>query len=225
MDKKQKRNAVIAIIGAVLLLVGVLVYSRTQKGDKVQIETPLESEVVKESSKTKTDGKSEIKPGVTENPETKELFNTAMRSGQNAYLAKKYPEALASYTKALTYKKSDVVYAGMYTVYSARGEWTKAITALDNAISLRSGFVEYYKWKIGIMDEHTNASYVELVKVYNAGLEKSESSQAVNLVTYFAGVAERNQMIDDAKGLWEKAIIMNPEAKTVYQAEIDRLSR
>ena len=221
MDKKQKRNAVIAVVVAVLLLIGVSAYTRTQKDKDIQIEIPTESEVVEESPKTDI----ETKPVITEDSQTKELFNNAMRSAQSAYLAKKYPEALASYTKALTYRKSDVVYAGMYTVYVAQGEWVKAITALDNAIALRSGFAEYFKWKIGIMDEHTNASYVELMNVYNTGLESAESNQKINLVTYFAGIAESNNMKDEAIGLWEKAKVMNPEAKDVYQAEIDRLSR
>ena len=221
MDKKQKRNAIVAIIVAVLLLVGVSAYTRTQKNKDSKIETPLESEITEESPKQNTNGK----PVVVEKSENHTLFNSAMKSAQNAYLAKNYSEALSSYAKALTYEKSDVVYAGMYTVYSAQSQWSKAVEALDNAISLRSGFADYYKWKIGIMDEKMNASYLELVKVYNIGLEQSESNKKINLVTYFAGVAERNGMKDEAIGLWEKAIAMNPEGKTVYQAEIDRLSR
>ncbi|MBP9819220.1 hypothetical protein KBC79_00625 [Candidatus Woesebacteria bacterium] len=155
--------------------------------------------------------------------QTNNKFDAAMRNARKAFNANRYSEAITQYKKAIKYSENDTAYAGLYTVYSAQNRWFDAEQMLDKAIQINPQFTDYYKWKIGIMDEKTNASFDELVAVYEKALLQVSPDSKINLVTYFAGVAERNGQYSYAMMYWKYAISLFPGNADVYQAEIDRL--
>lgn len=156
-------------------------------------------------------------------PNFKQQFDAAMANASKAFVQGNYSTALKYYNEALSYKKSDLVYAGMFNVYSAQKDWLKAEETINKALALDATYTEYWKWKLILLDEKTDATFAELKKIYAEGLTKGNPKNKINLVTYFAGIAESNNEKTEAVALWEEAIRLNPVKESIYQAEIDRL--
>jgi hypothetical protein len=53
----------------------------------------------------------------------------------------------------------------------------------------------------------------------------SDDSRSHSLITNFARIAENNGDKSEAVVIWNKAIEVYPQNKTIYQAEIDRLNK
>lgn len=220
METKKKK----IIIGiAIVILIALCTYilwpsapaaspedgipSQSETGQNTPAETPAGAE-----------GSASNVGSSTEAP-----FNAAMNAARKAFGQKDYASSLKYYQEALSYRNSDTVFAGMYTVFTAQQDWKRAAAAVDGAIAANPLFVDYWKWKIGLMDERTAASYADLKKVYEEGLGKVDAKYKVNLVTYFAGVSESNLEKAEAVKLWQYAETVYPQNNAVYQAEIARI--
>ncbi len=150
-------------------------------------------------------------------------FNLAMSDARKAFALKDYAGAIKNYTSALRYKNADTAHVGLYTVYTAQSKWREALTELNKAIDISPDNTDYWKWKISLLDETTDTGYGSLKDTYTAGLKVVNSKTKINLVTYFAGVAERNNQKEDAIVAWQDAIALYPQSTAIYQAEIVRL--
>ena len=224
MTKEKIRNGVIVggLIFATLIAIGILYFKKTTKNEEqknIDLET---NSIVKEDENTVpvNEIKSEDVP-----VDTQEKFNTAMMHARDAFQKKEYGQAISFYKQALVYKKSDVVHAGLYTVYIAQSDWIKAQTALDAAIQLQPSYTDYWNWKIDLLDEKTNASYQDLKNIYVDALLKVDPKTKINLITHFARIAENNNEKNEAINLWRYAIDVYPSNTSIYQAEIDRLEQ
>ena len=240
MTEDQQRNLIIVIVTILLIGGGVYYYNRnrppqtppeeittspdesgtppSQGGEETgEPSPPLEGGVPSPSSSGTGAG------GGGQNIDLKAKFDATMANASKAFLAGNYTLALKYYNDALLIKKLDVVYSGMFNVYSAQQNWVKAEWAINTALSLNSTYTEYWKWKLTLLDERTNATFTELKVIYNEGLAKGDRRTKINLVTHFAVLAESNGEKGEAIALWEYAKELNPGKAEVYQAEIDRL--
>ena len=207
----------IVVLIIVLLVAGVF-YFKTKRGGDVVLEdnTPVLPD------NTVQGGRDSLAPApVAEDITAK--FNAAMDRARAAFLKKDYAKSIASYQEALTYRKTDTPYSGLFVVYGAQGEWAKALEALDAALKINSFFDGYWKSKIEVLSEQTSAGFADLLKVYNEGMLKVDPRYKVNLVTFFAGIAEKYGQKDKAVSLWQEAIKLYPQNTSSYQAEIERL--
>lgn len=155
-----------------------------------------------------------------------EKYNTAIENARTAFVNKDYKGSVKFYKEAIKYRKEDhTAYAGLYVTYGAEEKWDLAMSSLDKAIELYPTSSDYWKWKMQLMDEKTDATYEELLAVLEKAFLEVEPKTKVNLVTYFAGVAEKEQKIDEAIAYWEQAKTLNPERKDIFQQEINRLKK
>lgn len=209
-------------IGAIALATLVIYYVKndtiSNALNRDEVELAANTEV---DQNTESDGSVAVASAAAS--QTNNKFYTAMKNARKAFNASRYSEAVTQYKKAIKYSENDTAYAGLYTVYSAQNRWADAELMLDKAIELNPQFTDYRKWKIGIMDEKTNASFDELVAVYEIALLEVNPDSKINLVTYFAGVAERNGQYSYAVMYWKYAMILFPDNTAMYQAEIDRI--
>jgi tetratricopeptide (TPR) repeat protein len=153
-----------------------------------------------------------------------EQYNRAIKNGSMLFGKGEYEKAIIAYDEALKYGKKDTAYSGLFMTYSAQNNIEKARVALDNAISINPSYTDYWVWKLQLLDEKTDVSFVDLKKIYQDGLSKVDIRTKINLVTNFARMAENNYQKDEAISLWEYAEQLYPNNKDVYQTEIDRLS-
>lgn len=221
MNKEKIKYSIVGLAVLVLVGGGIYMYKRVQKSEPVISQKNTEIvDTVSDSSKN-----SESLSVPTVSSDTALKFNTAMSRAQDAFQKKDYARAISFYKEALGYKKSDVVHAGLYTVYSAQSDWIKARSALDIAIQLQPMYVDYWNWKIDLLDEKTSASYQDLKSVYTDALLKVDPKTKINLVTHFARTTENNNQKNEAINLWRYAIDIYPDNAHIYQSEIDRLQQ
>lgn len=229
---QKKINYLIGgVVGLLVVILGVYYYQNNKKVALAPNNT--ENTVQNNNNAVPENPIDESGTVLTPEPETtvpslssaeiEAKFNTAMTNARTAFRNKDYPQSIVYYQQALSYKKEDTVYSGIFTTYSAQGEWGKAITALDSAMKLNPQFTDYYIWKIGVLNEQTSANYQDLKKIYTEGLSKVDPKTKINLITYFATVAENVGQKNEAISLWTYAKNLFPENSSIYQAEIDRL--
>ncbi len=223
MNKEKIKKSVIigGIILVVLILVGSFYFKKTIKNEEEKnIEGEQNSLVKEDDAVIANESKSQETP-----VDAEAKFNGAMLRAQTSFQKKEYARAISFYKEALIYKKSDVVYAGLYTVYSAQLDLIKAQDAIAAAIKLQPSYTDYWNWKIDLLDEKTIMSYQNLKTIYSEALSKVDSRTKINLVTHFARIAENNNEKDEAIALWKYAIEIYPSNSTIYQSEIDRLEQ
>ena len=233
MDQKKINYLIGGVVGLLVVILGVYYYKNSKKTtlpsgnteNTVQNNNTLPENPIDESGTVLPleEPKDTVPSSTT--AEIKEKFNTAMTNARTAFRNKDYPQSIVYYNQALSYQKEDTVYSGLFTTYSAQGEWAKALNALDSAMNLNSRFTDYYIWKIGVLNEQTSASFQDLKKVYTEGLPKVDPATKINLVTSFATVAENNGQKAEAITVWEYAKKLYSENSSMYQAEIDRLQQ
>lgn len=218
MTKQHK----ILVVVVLVVLVAVFVYQNQIKGKTVvQDSDPIKEN--RESILNNTEGETALENTSTVNPSKKTLFSKALKEGMDAFNAQDYDKALAAYNQALSINDSDIPYYRIFTVYSAQNQWSNAVESLNKAIGLNPLYTEYWVTKLQVLDEKLGKSLEELKVVYNEGFGKAHSQTKVNMVTVFAGIAEKHGDYSYAISLWEKAIEVYPDSKSIYQAEIDRL--
>ena len=231
-----KKNQEIFIGILLVLVVGLFVFFFMRNEAKKDI-IPEDNQIVdkiigdeEETQKIDSEIKEEIEKvndnKVISQSANKDSYNFAMDNARNAFNKGEYDRAVFYYNEALPYssdKDRDTIYSGLFIVYSTQNNIDKAITALDTAISLNPLFTEYWKSKLSFLDEKTSVSFLDLKKIYEEGLEKTDPSTKINLVTYFATIAENNKENEKAIELWEYAIELYPQNTEIYQAEIDSL--
>jgi tetratricopeptide (TPR) repeat protein len=148
-------------------------------------------------------------------------FNEALQKARTAFIKQDYRTAISKYNLALTYKNSDIGYAGLFATYGAQNDWIKAQSAIDNAIKINPSYTDYWNSKLDMLDEKMGYSFTSLKEVYDEALSKVDSRTKINLVTHFARIAENNNEKEEAIKLWQYAIKLNPNNTDIYQAEID----
>ncbi len=227
----EQRNLLIGIAVLALIAGGVYFYNRSEPAAILEEVSEEMDEVIIEDTESTDEGEREqAGDGKIENTdeaaqaqaELLAKFNLALSNGHKEFSKGNYALALKYYEEALRYKKADVAYAGMLNVYSAQENWVKAEEAVNNALALNSRNNEYWKWKLTLLDERTDATFAELKAIYDDGLKKVDARTKINLVTHFANIAEANEEINEAISLWQYAKTLNPEKAAIYQAEIDR---
>ncbi len=152
-------------------------------------------------------------------------FNTALSNARKAQLNKNYALALAFYIEALEYKKSDIVYADLYTLQLLLNDSIKARQAIMTAIELKPDYTEYWKWLLSLEKERFNMPFADLKKIYDEGYAKSLSATKVNLVTHFARMADNMGIYKESIAYWELAVTLNPGNASAYEAEIESIKK
>jgi tetratricopeptide (TPR) repeat protein len=221
MNQKSKKVFYIIVGLLVIFLFGFVLKTKNTNNKEELVD----------NSNTTTEQKEENKdilavPSTGVNTlENLQQFNNAMNNATASSVKNDYNKAISYYDEALTYKKSDIAYAGLYTMYLNQKNWTKALDSIDQAISINPTVSDYWKWKILVMDEGLHYGFSSLRNVYELGYPKVKSEQKINLVTNFARLSENKGENQYSINLWQKAIELNPGSKTIYQSEIDRISK
>lgn len=227
----KQRNLIMAVL-AIVLIVGGIYYSKQRNlSNSLLVEYP-EGEVDKDFSSIPPQsgipqegntGQSATSTSASTELTLKQKFDLVMKNASKASLKGDYVLALKYYNDALLLKKSDVVYSGMFNVYSAQQNWVKAEETINNALEINPKYTEYWKWKLTLLDERTSATFTDLKKIYEEALIKSDRRTKINLITHFATIAEYSGEKGEAISLWEYAKEINSIKSAIYQAEIDRL--
>jgi|SRR3989344_1676184 len=224
---QEQRNLIISVV-AIALVVGGIFYFQGRslkeppQGPSLENPAPAPEPTAEELLQQKVN-KANAEELKMQEAVRKAKWNTAMDNARAAFGKGEYDKSIAFYNEALSYKKTDTVYSGLFVVYSAQNNIDQARVAIEAAIKLNPLFTEYWKSKLAMLDEKTNVSYQDLQTIYSEGLLKVDPKTKIDLVTYFAGIAERNGQISDAISLWEYAKNLYPQNVLIYQAEIDRL--
>lgn len=216
--EKQTRYIIISLIVLVLIVGGVFYFQKKYKSailEKSNTEIPTNNDNLDAQTQGSTQGMTASDPNGD--------FNKAMKNAQIAFGKGEYDKSITYYNEALSYIKTDKVYSGLFLVYSAQNNIDKARIVIDSAIKLNPSYVDYWKWKLSLLDEKTEVSFLDLKGIYEEGLLKVDAKTKINLITHFAGIAERNSQKTEAVAIWEYAKQVNPTKKAVYQTEIDRL--
>lgn len=224
MDKKTRK--IIFIVAALVVLALLFVfYKNSKKADPITSQNELvqtDGELSKIDENTQTLS-NENQPVKTDNSKD---FNVSMDLARSAMLKSDYALAISYYNKAISYNKNDSApHVGLYTIYLNQKNWQKALDSINQAIKISPIFGDYWNWKILVMDQGLNKSYVELRVVYDQGYPQVRTQEKVNLATKFAMISEKHGQKDEAIKLWQKAMELSPEKKSIYQAEIDRLNK
>jgi len=233
MTQEQIRNIIMGVAAVALVVGGIFYYQRRQTPTTNTITTPTPPPQVGEEPSPPSEGGVLAPSGGGGNAEElkaqeavkKAKWNTAMDNARTAFGKGEYDKSIAFYNEALSYNKTDTVYSGLFVVYSAQNNIDQARIAIETAIKLNPLFTEYWKSKLAMLDEKTNVSYQDLKNIYTEGLLKVNPKTKIDLVTYFAGMAERNGEKSDAISLWEYAKNLYPANTSIYQAEVDRLNK
>ncbi len=221
---QQKINYLIAgVVVLLVIILGIYYYQTKILSENSPLEESPKGEV---DNSVSTPSSQLATPQEGNNTaEIKANFNTAMDNARTAFRNKDYPQAIIYYKQALTYQKVDTPYSGLFYVYGAQGEWAKALEALDSALKINPLFVDYWKSKIEVLSEQTSASFQDLKHIYNEGLKKVDPARKIDLVTFFATIAENIGQKSEAINLWKYAQQVYPENSSIYQAEIERLQK
>lgn len=224
MTKEQIRNLAMGIIALAIIVGGIFYYQKHKSPITPDINTIEETTENTDQEKVSNPNTTEDSSQESENiEENKTKFNTAMKNAVTAFNKGDYDSAIKYYKEALSYQDVDTAYSGLFNVYGAQGDWVSAQKALDSAIKLNPQFVDYLESKLTVADEKTEATFQDLKKIYEDGLAKVDPKTKINLVTFFARMAENNNENTEAASLWGYAIEMYPTNKTIYQQEIDRI--
>lgn len=202
MEKKFTKNQIFILVTVVLVVLSFLLYKY--------------GFILKDDVDNKQNQDTVVATG-------NEEFNEAMKQAQTAFGQGDYDKSIEYYNEALSYMSSDKVYSGLYITYTAKKDWVKAQESLDKAIELNPLNADYFKWKLSLLDDQTDASYSELKSIYDEAMTVIDPRARINLTTHFANIAESNGKKSDALSLWEKAKELFPTQSEKYQAEIDRL--
>ncbi|OGI84398.1 hypothetical protein A3A92_02255 [Candidatus Nomurabacteria bacterium RIFCSPLOWO2_01_FULL_37_49] len=233
-EAKQTKSLIISIIVIVLIVGGIFYYQKNKRVvAPAENENPNTSTLEENLIPTPEPEAEELLQKKVNEANAQELkaqasvkkaqWNNAMNNARTAFGRGEYDKALVFYNEALSYEKTDTVYSGLFVVFSAQNNIDQARVAIDAAIKLNPLFTQYWKDKLSLLNDKTNVSYQDLKNVYSEGLLKVDPKTKIDLVTYFAGVAERNGQKVDAISLWEYAKNLYPQNSIIYQGEIDRL--
>lgn len=234
LGKDQIINIILMALAVIVFVVLVVYFYKDITKDKVEIEeenleVPVSTENITIPSTTEPattiNAPAPTTPvSTTTSAENKTKFNTAMANASKAFNKAEYPKAIDYYNEALKYMKSDTVYSGLFNTYGAQGDWVKAKTAIDTAITLNPSFTDHWTSKLTMMDEKTDATFESLKKVYTEGLTKVDGKTKINLVTHFARIAEGNGEDNEAVALFTYAKEVHPANASIYDQEIARIN-
>lgn len=100
------------------------------------------------------------------------------------------------------------------------GDKETALTYIDKAIELYGAESNYWLWKIDL-EKELNSSVVNIEKVYKDALEKTNND--LNIIVSYAQFLETQKKYSESITYWEKAIIIYPQNKSIYETEVNRL--
>ncbi len=107
------------------------------------------------------------------------------------------------------------------SLLSVMGDKKAALAYVDKAISLYSSEPNYWLWKIDL-EKDLGATGTKIDSIYKDSIAKTKS---VTMTTAYASFLDSQKRKPEAIIQWQKAIELYPQNKTIYQAEIDRLSK
>lgn len=212
----KRKTIYISILFLLILLIASIFYFKSKTSKEIDTEPKDQIVEVKNEPKLVDD---KIQPSA------KQLFDSSMAKANKSFSSGDYASALKYYKEALAYKKSDTVYARMYTIYLNQKDWTNALGSINQAITISPVLGDYWNWKILVLDEGFGKSFGELKTVYSEAITKVKSEEVINVVTKFARLAGNKGEKSEAISLWQKAIVLNPDSKEIYQKEIDLLNK
>lgn len=233
MNQEQTKNLIIVIVGIVLIAGGIYYTKNKAVNNDVVVNEP---EIVLEEADTTVsltkEEEAQRKANLANAEELKAQeaakkakWDAAMTNARTAFGKGEYDTSIAFYNEALSYFKKDTVYLGLFVTYSAQNNIDQAQIAIDAAIKLNPLITEYWNSKLTLLDGKTSVSFMDLKRIYEEGLSKVDLRTKINLVTHFAVIAENNYQKSEAVALWKYAKELYPQNATIYQAEIDRLSK
>ena len=215
----MNKKIITTVISLAILCAIVFVFVN-QKNREVAVPTPVTNDTPNPTLATTP---------VPENPTgviTKDSVTKAV-------LDKKYDVARKNLDQLLTQNPADpeLLYTS-YVLSGLVGDFDGALTAITKAVTYDSKNTTYWKSKVSatrnklyqdkVLD--TSAEYRNAVKaIYTAAL--TATSQNIEIIMPYAIYLESIGDKAGAIAYWQKAIAANPQARTSYQGNIDRLSK
>lgn len=201
----------------------------TEQSDKVNSDK--EGLIISKSPKLTTeqlkiinDRLAEYQKELTENQEltNEQKLDFNLKIGFQYYALGEYLNAEKYYIEAEKYDfSSPAPYLALHQLYIDMNAKDEALIAIDTAIKLRPATPDYWKRKILLMQEKFNAPNSELDNLYQEALTKTENY--IDIITAYAGFLEKTGNTQNAIEYWQKAEEENPDQKSIYEKEIERL--
>jgi tetratricopeptide (TPR) repeat protein len=147
-----------------------------------------------------------------------------LKIGFQYYALGQYSNAENYYIEAEKYDfSSPAPYLALHQLYIDMNAKDEALIAIDTAIKLRPATPDYWKRKILLIQEKFNAPNSELDNLYREALTKTENY--IDIITAYAGFLEKTGNTQKAIEYWQKAEEENPDQKSIYEKEIERLQK
>jgi tetratricopeptide (TPR) repeat protein len=226
-------NVRIGIVASALLLMAVLgfaQYNKTHQTQKNNFKTDVPRNLTAEDKKIFEDRISEYKNKLKESKDDAEKYNLFLQIGFNEYAQGHLQASKDSFLEAIKINAEQYdVYVGLFQTQVDMNDYFGAEQSIKKAISIRKGIADLWRRYIQLKIDHENASNDEVTRLFEEALkdttQQGDVANYVDVVTFYAPWLEKVGDIPKAIEYWKKAIDANPESKTIYQAEIDRINK
>jgi len=218
MSVMNKKNAII-IIFLLTISVFVLVYINKQRSIPNSNIDQTNVEEVKDNNTSNVETSTEK----SLDPVSVTKFEQLKNQAHEFYKQGKYEEALLTIRKAMEIEKNDRVYMSLYGIQLALKNYPESEKAIKMSLALNPGIVSNWIEYASFERYYMKSSIENVSAVYEKALlvTKNDINIVINYASYMRDVGQKVKSIE----LWKKAIDMNPENKSVYQAEIDLLNK
>jgi tetratricopeptide (TPR) repeat protein len=220
MPKKVK----IGIIVSILLVVGFAGYAIYKKGN---VKTSFVKEINRNLSPADrnifedraADAQKKIDAAKTDD----EKFGWYMQLGYNLQALGSLNAAQNAFESAVKLKPNDDTgYAGLYQTQVDRGDYEGALASIKIAVDKNPQIPQYWKNYVLLEKEHFNASNDTLSALYSEAVVKTANN--IDIITTYAQWLESTGNLGAAKEYWQKAIVLYPANKKLYQTKIDKIN-
>ncbi len=217
---------IIAAIAIFLVVVGTTLYSEKKEDDK--IVKKIERNFKTEDRKIFEDRVIDYKNKLEESKDDGEKYNLYLNLGQTEYTLGNLLESKQYYEEAIKLDSNQYdVYLGLFLTQVDMQDYSGAETSIRKAMSTRKGIADFWRRYIQMKIDRMNSSNEEVNRLYEEAIrEVTQNGDAANKTDIYTSYATWLEKAGDpAKAIeyWKKAIEVNPETKSVYQAEIDRI--
>ncbi|MBX4204973.1 MAG: tetratricopeptide repeat protein [Candidatus Doudnabacteria bacterium] len=153
-----------------------------------------------------------------------ERFGWQMQIGYNLEALGTLSEAQEAFEQAGKIKPDEATsYAALSQVQQERGNYEGAKESIKTAISKQSTNPQYWKNYAQLEIQYLHASNDIISALYSEAVVKTNNN--IDIITTYADWLEKAGNLQGSKEYWQKAIVINPAGKKIYQAEIDKINK
>jgi len=157
-----------------------------------------------------------------------EKYELYLYLGQQKYGLGKYAEAKDYYKNAEQYNPNREygVYTLLYQVELDMRDNQAAKKSILTALELGHKVADNWLKYIILEKDRLGADNDRLIQIYQDAFSATAGTVGeINIVTSYAQFLESIGQLDKSIQNWEKATVLYPERKAVYEAEIDRIQK